>query len=187
MKTKILLAALAAVSIAGSASGLMSIGDPIEGDSWAQGFYEIAGGGTGFAPGPFDTIVIQMTSEGDSFQSTAMYGFSGTGSSNWQITYVNDADFPTYVVAKGDVVGMGKRLNFTVKFAGPSGNPHQWQYAAFLGDELVLHQEVDWTGSWDFHDGDPDMLPILIPLPGPVWLAAVGLGGVFLLRRRKTL
>ena len=184
MKTKIGIAALVAVAIAGTATAVMPIGEPDEGDSWSQQFYEVAGGGAGFAPGPFDTIVIQMTSEGDSFESPAIYGFSG--SSNWQMTYVNDADHPTYVVAKGDVVTIGQSLYFWVRFAGSSSESLQLQYAAFLGNDLVLHREMDWNPGWGIHDGDPDMVPILIPLPAPVLLAAAGLGGVFVLRRKKT-
>ena len=189
MKTKILFAALAVAGFTGTASAIIPIGDPIEGDSWSQAFFENPGGTGTAVQEAFDTIVIQMSSTGDYFgkNTPAMWGFSGV--LNWHVEYVDDADNQTYLVATGDVVGIGDTLDFTIGFAGEVSDPLQFKYAVFLEGELVEYQEVGWNGSgwYIVPNCDPIDAPILIPLPAPVWLAAAGLGGVFLLRRRKTL
>ena len=191
MKTKILFAAAAALVIVESASAVMADDELSGGGSWASHFWEIAGAGEtsggDFTTEPFDTIVVQMTS-GGSFSSSPMTPFwsadgSYDGASSWDVTYINED--ATYFVAKGDVVDNGGRLDWNFHFT--QNTSFKFQYAAYLGDEKVLHQEIIWTGShWTIEYGDPDFLPILIPLPAPLYLGAAGLGGVFLLRRRRT-
>ena len=140
----------------------------------------------------FETLVFLMTSPGDSFETrvnkpAAVYDFSVSG---WEVTYANDADFPTYIVAQGPAVDY---MQFSVNFKGTTSEQFSFQLAVLFGDELLQHQTADrkmpGKDAWWFHEGDEDyldeMLPIPIPLPAPVWLGMAGIGGVVILRRRK--
>ena len=180
MKLKIGIAAIAAACMATTApADLVPIGDPIEGDSWAQQFNESG-------VGSFDTIAILMTSTGDSFESPAFYGFNISG---WSIVEKNDETNPTFVVAKGPATSS---LTFCIKFEGLKSNHFEFKFMSLLGEEEKGYYDAPWNGGWggigdgdpedDYHDGMKDL--ILIPLPAPVALAGVGLLGVAVGRRK---
>jgi len=124
-----------------------------------------------------------MTSEGDSFESLS----TGAG---WEIEF--DASSPTTIVAQGDPLTYLSGIN--LKFAGPKSSPLEFHYVALLGETVLQHAKVNWTGSgWVItkHSYDDktldEMLLLVIPLPPPIWLSAAGLAGVIVLRRRKNL
>jgi hypothetical protein len=143
------------------------IGDPVEGGSWSQGFYE-----TGV--GLFDLVAVQMVSAGDSFEHFTHSSFSVGG---WSTIYENAPLNPTLASAKGSAVTY---LSWSIKFAGLKSNPLVFDFVAFSGETLLERTRASWSGSgWSFSSSPPDRWnptrAEVVPVPAAVLLGMLGL------------
>ena len=190
MKLKIGIVALAVAAVSAMAcADITPIGDPIEGGSWSQRFLTDAGNYG------INMIAIKMHTADEAFDATggpAIWSFDLGG---WEVVYQDDEDYPTLVIAKGPATPIGHRLHFNVRFDGPNtpnnDGPFTFSAVAFADDERIEGNDLHWGPGWSAPDLTWDVQRdelelLLIPLPPPVWLAAAGLSGVVIWRRRKT-
>ena len=113
-----------------SAMALEPDGDPGQGDSWSQAFYEDAG--------PYDHIQMLMVS-GAPFQTpTAIGNFNQPG---WSQTY-NDG---TLVLADGSSQNI---VYFTLYFSGPSTETFTFYFQCWSGNTLKNSATVTWGPGW---------------------------------------
>jgi hypothetical protein len=152
------------VSVPASAD-LISIGDPVEGNSWSQGFNE-----TGV--GNFDLVAVRMVSAGDSFEHWTHSGFSN---GSWSTYYENPSGlYPTLATATGNAV---TSLTWSIKFAGAKSNPLVFDFVAFNGETLLERTRASWSGSgWSFATSPLTFTRAqFVPIPGAVLLGMLGL------------
>ena len=171
-KTFFILSLLITFSVA--SADLVPIGDPIEGDSWAQAFNE---SGVGY----FDFVAVLMVSDGDTFESFTHTNFNRSG---WSTKYENPSDYPVVATATGLKTN---NLTWTIHFAGSKSDPLAFNFVAFEGNTLKEAAYAEWTGSkWNISlIPDWDIPRAEIPLPGAAILGILGLGAAGLKLRRK--
>lgn len=151
-------------SVTAATAGLVPIGDPFQGHSWGQTFQVSEGVA-------FDSLVVQMTSPGDYFESATFRNFSLDG---WQTVYERD-DQPTLAVAEGPGTD---GLNTDIMFTGDPDNPVDFNFNTYDGSTPVESYQVGWNGyDWQVTLGD-------VPAPGAVVLGVIGLGLIGWAKRR---
>lgn len=141
MKRYVALVALGLLLLAPAlaSASIQAVGEPLPSQSWVQGFNE---SGVGF----FDLVVVKMVSMGDSFESFTHYGFSG---GSWALAYENAIPYPTLAYASGSAATTN--LTWTIRFAGESSNPLNFDFVAFNGNQIAESANADWNGSgWTF-------------------------------------
>jgi hypothetical protein len=141
-----------------SSATLMYTGDPVEGGSWTQRFYE-----TGV--GSFDTMEIFMMTD-DEFEPP---GFSDFDISGWTSNFIRS----DYVYASGTPNTL---LYFNIRFDGVSSDSLIFDFIAWkdgISDSPLEVAEAKWTGSnWIItgKDYDPSLYNRSIPEPGILFL-----------------
>jgi len=180
----VLTVAVIVVCLAGPVqAALVTVGDPIEGDSWRQRFQE---SGVGL----YDFMAVKMLSA-DAFEDPVFRNFSKSG---WSNIRAND---PTkYGVAQGT---QQTYMQFDIAFAGGKTTvPHpDFLFVAFLGDTLLEEARVKWTGiAWQISASQmwqPSKAQVLgeaiIPEPASllVWSVLGGFGALWACRRKRRL
>lgn len=163
-------------------AALVTVGEPIEGGSWAQAFNESG-------VGQFDFMAVKMLSA-DAFNDPVFTNFNRAG---WTNTQTNN---PIYGVAQ--TTQSTNNMNFNIRFAGAKSDPLQFVFVAFLGDNLLEQASATWSGSgwniqacdvWPVSSQAQVLSEAVIPEPASlaVWSVLGGLGALWACRRKKRL
>jgi hypothetical protein len=135
MKTRILFACLALLSIGGMIStaqaSLQVIGDPVESGSWHQAFNESG-------VGNYDFMGVWMLSAGDSFETPVFRSLSA----GWADNLVDPSALRATAMGPSTT-----NMNFDIYFSGASSNPLVFDFIAFLGNTVLETARATWTGS----------------------------------------
>ena len=158
---------------------LVPIGEPVEGGSWEQRFYEDLG--------TYNMVAVKMITSLDSFEHTlikaSLSNFDNTG---WSLLYENGPKYPTIASAQGPLAGNGPIqgwLYFDIQFAGSkSGNPLTFEFASYKNSVLNSAATCTWTpGSWaiiNYGASPPSSFSLkyyeVVPVPAAVLLGILG-------------
>ena len=151
----------------GAFADISADGDPVEGNSWSQGFNE---SGVGL----FDLVAVKMVSPApDSFQSLTHRNLP----SGWSVVYETPGGaYPTLATATGPA---RTNMTWTIVFAGSSSNPLAFDFVAFNGNTLLESAHAVWGPGWRITAGNWNPTRAeLVPVPGAVLLGILGLGAV---------
>ena len=131
---------------------LISVGEPVEGGSWIQGFEE---SGVGL----FNLMEVFMISADDLEAPGISNVLSG-----WGATFVDEK----YAYASGPAVT--SMYDFNITFAGEKSDPLQFHFLAWRDDELLECALASWNGSgWAITlVQDPELLYPSPSVPSPV-------------------
>ncbi len=151
-------------------------GEAVDGNSWAQAWYQDAS-----ATSPYDMIVFTMESAGDTFKTpTAVKNISR----GWSQIYSS----PLKAAIAGPALSSG-RIDLKTVFEGSkSDGALTFNWYTFTPGQATATGgwECHWTGSrWVVSDLDgalPDRS--IVPVPGAALLGVFGLGLVARMKRR---
>jgi len=150
---------------------LTADGDPVEGNTWSQAFYESD-------VSNYDLVAVQMVSGGDTFESPTHYSFNRVG---WSLLWENDPTYPTLASASGPTTS---NMTWSIRFAGLSSNPLTFDYAVFSGETLLNSARAVWSPGWTSIANYPGGVNApwqptrgeVVPVPGAILLGILGLG-----------
>jgi len=165
-------------------------GDPADGGSWTQAWIQ-----EGVAGGSFDMIAVQIFSAGDSFVAPEVTGLP----SGWSVNFVS----PSLVIFSSDSGANLSSMTFTLHYNGTidmEGAVIETVFATFRDGVLVENFDATrgidgqanslgfgWRGDFITSWSDPASdvaMALLVPLPAPVAMGALGLFGLVLGRKR---
>jgi hypothetical protein len=153
----------------------ITIGDPVEGNSWGQQFNESG-------VGSFNIIEVYMTSSGDSFEKPVFSGFSDASWTDQNST--PPMAQTTFAQARGNGV---TNLTFNIEFIGDQSNPFEFDFLAWSDNSLKEGAHAVWSGGgWAITPGTVGTYdaPVATPIPAAILLLAPGLVGLAGIRRR---
>jgi hypothetical protein len=157
-----------AVSVLGlwatNAQAVIIVGDPMEGNSWSQGFTETSGVDL---TGPFDAVAIQIISAGP-LESPGLSSFNPPG---WSVAYNSLTNLAAFASRSSN----STYESFNVLFAGSSGSSLTVNFEAYLGGVLKDYDTCVWNGGWAITHHHAGIDP---PTDGPSEGAAEAAAGI---------
>lgn len=181
--------ALAAALVGDARASLVPVGDPVDGNSWAQAFAEDL-------PVSLDFMGVHMVSAGDRFESAVFRSFGGSDYAGGWNDSLGGGAFPLFGIATGPTVASSGGLNaftFTINFDGDPSNPLVFDFVAYDGSTLVDSARASWNGAWSFssipqdESWDRESFERMVPLPSVAGMSGMGLMAIGLRRQRKVL
>jgi hypothetical protein len=171
------LAVIGLLSVTSARASLVSVGSPIPGNSWAQGFYDSTGANN------FDNIAVTWVS-GTVFEPPALRDFLLsdyiTPAVGWSAPNGNS----TSDTASGNALNY---LVFNMNWINTQADPTTFDFYAYNGNVLVDSAQASWTGG---ANGEWDITSIPVPEPttmiaGALLLLPLGASTLRILRRNR--